>query len=371
MNVTVYVFSKLNGKYSQYPDDYTRELFDKFQSMSGAGAKMVIHRDGDLMYYGYIRQLTRKEDYMGFCILLNGVMLTQMEQLASLFEKAYKEANVFFTVEMAESVSAMIKEGVEQMECEALPPMAYGISNDEKAVFADARNSDVIVRAAAKYPYVVVENGGAGIESTGTDAPGVSVAAGQKIQEKKGKGGKDGMSEERTLVITGVIAVLLLFLIVITFPIMSSSKKGDGKRSVNSEFQNMVSTYVPIIITDVEVANYDGDGKYDADYGEVIFSSNSMYLRPKIYYRAVKHPPMDITLKVKLYGPSGKLVLGMPSPSDESYSYKMDIEIHSSGGEIELDGWGRATRGCFRHGYYRFEFWYGDMCLGSKRFLVY
>lgn len=30
MNATVYVFCKLNGKYSQYPDDYTRELFDKF-----------------------------------------------------------------------------------------------------------------------------------------------------------------------------------------------------------------------------------------------------------------------------------------------------------------------------------------------------
>ncbi len=158
MNATVYVFSKLNGKYSQYPDDYTRELFDKFQSLSGAGAKMVIHREGDLMYYGYIRQLTRKEDYMGFCILLNGMMLTQMEQLASLFEKAYKEANVFFTVEMAESVSAMIKEGVAKIECKALPPVVYGISRDMTKVFVDEDgNKEEIVRAVAMYPYVVLE----------------------------------------------------------------------------------------------------------------------------------------------------------------------------------------------------------------------
>ena len=158
MNATVYVFSKLNGKYSQYPDDYTREPFDKFQSLSGAGAKMVIHREGDLMYYGYIRQLTRKEDYMGFCILLNGVMLTGIEPLAVLFEKVYDAANVFFTVEMAESVSAMIKEGVAKIECKALPPVVYGISRDMTKVFVDEDgNKEEIVRAVAMYPYVVLE----------------------------------------------------------------------------------------------------------------------------------------------------------------------------------------------------------------------
>ena len=157
MNATVYVFSKLNGRYSQYPDDYTRELFDKFQSLSGAGAKMVIHRDGELMYYGYIRQLTRKEDYMGFCILLNGVMLTGIEPLAAVFEKAFDEANVFFTVEMAERVSAMIKEAVAEMRSEALPPVAYGISNEETKRFANIGDDEAIVDAAAKYPYVVVE----------------------------------------------------------------------------------------------------------------------------------------------------------------------------------------------------------------------
>lgn len=158
MNATVYVFSKLNGKYSQYPDDYTRTLFDRLQSLSSAAARMVIHREGELMYYGYIRRLTRTEDYMGFCILLNGVMLTRIEQLAAVFEKAFDEANVFFTVEMAESVSAMIQEGVAQMECEALPPVAYGIARGAVKVFKDTGDNDEIVRAAAVYPYVVVEN---------------------------------------------------------------------------------------------------------------------------------------------------------------------------------------------------------------------
>ena len=397
MNVTVYVFSKLNGKYSQYPDDYTRELFDKFQSLSEAGAKMVIHRDGELMYYGYVRQKTGTEDYVGFCILLNGVMLTRIEPLAAVFEKAFDEAVAGFSmknaaaiglqtavvekaydmavagffVRVAERVSAQIKEAVAQMECEALPPVAYGISSDEKAVFADARNNDVIVRAAAKYPYVVVENGGAGSESAGMDAPGVLVAAGQKTQEKKGKRGKDGMSDASSVAIAGVVAFFIIFLF-IGIPIMVTRSR-NRTVSESSEFKdlkNMVGSYVPIIITKVEVANVDGDGVIETNYGDAIFSSNSMYLKPKIYYRAVEKTPMNIALKVKLYDPSGELVLGRPSPSDESYSYAVDAEIPFDESSVELDGWGSAWKGNYEHGYYRFEFWYGDMCLGSKRFYI-
>ena len=159
MNVTVYVFSKLNGKYSQYPDDYTRGLFDKFQSLSGAGAKMVIHRDGDLMYYGYVRQKTGTEDYVGFCILLNGVMLTRMEQLASLFDMVYCGNGIeYFSVEWAEEVVAKIEKGVARMKSEALPPVAYGISREGTKEFEGTVDEEAIVKAAVMYPWVVLEN---------------------------------------------------------------------------------------------------------------------------------------------------------------------------------------------------------------------
>lgn len=31
MNVTVYLFGKLDGSYTQYPDDYSREVFSEFE----------------------------------------------------------------------------------------------------------------------------------------------------------------------------------------------------------------------------------------------------------------------------------------------------------------------------------------------------
>ena len=119
----------------------------------------MIHREDNMMYYGYIRRMEQsEEDYIGFCILLNGVMLTLMEQLASLFERACEKASAFFIVETAERVSPMIKEGVAEMGYEALPPMVYGISKEETKRFADMGDNGAIVETAAKYPWVVVEN---------------------------------------------------------------------------------------------------------------------------------------------------------------------------------------------------------------------
>ena len=197
------MFSKLCGRYSQYPDDYTRELFDKFQSMSGTGAKMVIHRDGELMYYGYVRQKTGTE-YIGFCILLNGVMLTGIKRLASLFDMVYCGNGIeYFSVEWAEEVVAKIEKGVTRMKSKALPPVAYGISRDMTKVFVDEDgNKEEIVRAVAMYPYVVVEyNEGRGRlvrgdelsqdyvadeRATASDVQGKNVEAKQSEEEKSG-----------------------------------------------------------------------------------------------------------------------------------------------------------------------------------------
>lgn len=382
MNATVYVFCKLNGKYSQYPDDYTKTLFDKFRSLSGAGAKMVIHRDGDLMYYGYIRQLTRKEDYMGFCILLNGVMLTGIEPLAVLFEKVYDAANVFFTVEMAERVSAMIKEGVAEMECVALPPVAYGISNEETKRFADVKDNEAIVGAAAMYPWVVAD---------------INVkrrASGKREVVTPSREKTTNGSKNRNIVFVVAIAILSVTLIVSLVALRNSNiekrnemekrdevekmlaaekvnyemEKGERIRieAKYKEFKEDVGADVPIIITKVEVANTYYGGDIETDYGEKIYSWTTMYLKPKIYYKLVGEPK-SITLRVKLYDSSGDLSQGKSSPSDCSFT--RDLYVSNTGVAV-LSGWGNSQRGNYRSGWYRFEFWYGDMCLGSKRFYI-
>lgn len=85
MNVTVYLFGEFLGGYVQYPDDYTSKIFQNFQSNAKMTTQIAIHRDGNLMYYGYIRKL-EKERYIGFCVVLNGLLLARIDGLFSLFE---------------------------------------------------------------------------------------------------------------------------------------------------------------------------------------------------------------------------------------------------------------------------------------------
>jgi len=85
MNATVYLFGNFNSGYTQYPDDYTSDIFGKFHSNAKSTTQIAIHRNGNLMYYGYIRKL-EQDRYLGLCVVLNGLMLTRIDGLFSLFE---------------------------------------------------------------------------------------------------------------------------------------------------------------------------------------------------------------------------------------------------------------------------------------------
>ena len=86
MNNDVYIFGEFNNGYNQYPDDYTKKIFETFYSNSESITQVCVHRDGNLMYYAYIRKLENTK-YIGFCVVLNGSMLSKLSSLFSLFEK--------------------------------------------------------------------------------------------------------------------------------------------------------------------------------------------------------------------------------------------------------------------------------------------
>lgn len=85
MNASIYVFGKFNNGYSQFPDDYSSSIFETFHKHAKSVTQLSIHREGNLMYYGYIRKLEEK-NYIGFCIVLNGLMMSQINQLFALYE---------------------------------------------------------------------------------------------------------------------------------------------------------------------------------------------------------------------------------------------------------------------------------------------
>lgn len=130
-----------------------------------------------------------------------------------------------------------------------------------------------------------------------------------------------------------------------------------------------VKSYYPIVITDIQIANTYSNGNYETNYGGRIYSSYSMYLKPRITYIGLDSGKTK-KLYVKLYTPSGTMSTGTSSPY--GYSYSCDIYVSSgSGNTWELSGWGNSTKGNWPKGSYRFEVWYDGNCLKSKSFTIY
>lgn len=149
------------------------------------------------------------------------------------------------------------------------------------------------------------------------------------------------------------------------------SKLESAKRSAEdalSTLKQKVGDSYPLIISDIEIANVTYNGDIETNYGNTLYSSRTMYLKPRIKYYGISSG--NKTLKVKWYNPNGTLKIGSSSPS--GFSQSESCYIYSGGDNAySLNGWGNSTRGHWNAGTYRIEVWYGNTCLKSKTFTIY
>lgn len=100
--------------------------------------------------------------------------------------------------------------------------------------------------------------------------------------------------------------------------------------------------------------------------------NDSWCIGSKIRYSLIKYIGVktgeDIKLNIKLYTPLG-LSTGSSSPS--GFSYTASVYVYSGDNTEVLGGWGNSSRGYWSRGNYRFEIWYADVCLKSKKFTIY
>lgn len=98
LNASVNIFGVLADGYTQYPDNYSQEIYTKFCELAKGESQIVIHRDGDLMYYGYVRRMDDAQQCIGFCIILNGVMFSSPCELLPVFESIVETLTVEGTI---------------------------------------------------------------------------------------------------------------------------------------------------------------------------------------------------------------------------------------------------------------------------------
>lgn len=178
VNSSIYIFGSFDNGYTQYPDNYAKDIYQKFFAQARSKSQIVIHRDKELMYYGYVRKLDKYPQYIGFCVLLNGMMFSNISNLFAVFENAIAElvshgdiiafneqgdivsttSNLVDKLQEVNHITAMIKNEVDGMASytKPLPPVNYSISNTEQKVFTYSDSNDILVDASCKYAYTYV-----------------------------------------------------------------------------------------------------------------------------------------------------------------------------------------------------------------------
>lgn len=175
MNASIYVFGKFNNGYSQYPDDYTYCIFETFYKHAKSVTQLSIHREGNLVYYGYIRKLEEK-NYIGFCIVLNGLLVTQISQLFSLYEylitnlvsKGYlihfnnqgdiitNVEKLYLNLEEIAQLQNSIQFNLQKLDYTVLPPVDYSKSKDSIKDFHVSDNLEDIIKSTYTNAYTFI-----------------------------------------------------------------------------------------------------------------------------------------------------------------------------------------------------------------------
>jgi len=173
MNIS-YLFGKLKGgNYTQYPDDGTSGVLGSLYPLAKAPTQIIIRRDGTFMYYCYIRKLP-KEQYIGFCVMLNGTYITEIKKLFPLFEKRIEEmcekgtilcydesGNVVPVVsyfhEESEEASLLVESMGKTFKPEnPLPPVDFSIGKDATNIFSIEDDLNDMVKSSYRFGYTCV-----------------------------------------------------------------------------------------------------------------------------------------------------------------------------------------------------------------------
>lgn len=181
MNTTIYLFGELGQGYSQYPIDYTQEIFQECYARSKEKSQLATHRKGELMYYVYTRKLDKtilKTQYIGICIVTNGIVFTNFTALFSIFENVFaslaingeiigltdKGNIVSRTIRLnekldeIEKISRFAQGEISQLNSTSkkLPPTSYGIANNEIKTYSITDNPIEIAESIYKYSYTFI-----------------------------------------------------------------------------------------------------------------------------------------------------------------------------------------------------------------------
>lgn len=446
MNYSAYLFGDLGLGYTQYPDDFTKEIYQRIVSSSNVNTQIAIYRDSNLVYYVYHRRLSPvngNENYIGIAISFNDVYYNDIKQFFSVFEDtitnlvvagkileftddgdiSVNNVKLFQIKNEIDRITAALSLSIDKIPYKSfvkLPAINYGISKNEKIKLPASVTPSEIDSNIRQYNQLYI------FKNEDFDSQELSGYAGKirAFNQQIKKLTQDNSSllselekikkQKKQYRLVLVLAFILMGCIVGLIAFNNnvenlksevadktstiSTLRGDINEKENTisnlnstvskqkkeiselnstietleedkeNLKNSLAQLPPILITDLKMGVVNNDGDIVVEYGNTIYSSNTMYLSPKITYYGIKSE--SIVLKTKLFLPNGSLSYNSEvSPS--GFTNKTDMYASEGRNDRCLTGWGANRKGNWASGDYRIEIWYNSTCLYSKVFKIY
>lgn len=421
MNSSIYIFGNLAKGYTQYPTDATVEIFQNEYIKSTSPAQIVVHRDGNLMYYSYI--LTFGDHYLGFCTVNNGTAYVDFEKMFGIYENLIERlvesgyligldekgdirplgTELYLSSDELTFINDYLTEEFKKLSASPLPSADYSISQESsKHVSADDGNA-AILQSTYTTSYTIVHKdedwASEHVNSYRNVLKNLSAEKEQLATEVKELNSKLSKTEQQKkqfkwIGILGAAIVIIMILLISSLSKLEqcndeiasknarinelkseliqkdntiSSKNSrisaleSEKTRIKSRLSNLASTY-PIVITNLQFKNTDYDSNTINDVGSTLYS-NTQYLAPVIKYNGYTNA--EISLCARYY-----------KKDNGAYRFKcMTVEyiysVSEGHGTQNLCGWGNRNGNFWSAGEYRCEIWKRNVCLYAKEFTIY
>ena len=434
MSSTVYVFGNLSDGYTQYPTDSSQDIFKLEVSRASAPAQLVVHRDGNMMYYSYI--LSFGKYHIGFCTLNNGVAMFDFVKIVEIYKNLVERlvergyiigldengelrpltSRLYLNLDELGYITDTLTEASDQLKYTKLPPVDYSKSCDSIAELALSDGNALISQTAAKngYTYVYQHDNWASARLNGF----ISTLKKSKEENYRLKTENDNLKariakvnrqkKQFKLVVFLAIAIIAcgIFLFTLNSDLDRARETIYSQDNTIIEQKNTITNLLSDIETkegeisrknsEINTLKSDKDklqeqlSEFSSAYpikitnmefanikddNSVVNSAGStLYSNAKYISPVITYTALrsgeDITLYIRFYKSGKSYEYSANSPS--GYTYSTSIYVYSgSGNTASLRGWGSNSGNSWRKGQYRCEVWYNNRCLYSRNFTVY
>lgn len=423
MNFSFYILGTPEGRYSQYPDDYTASTLAGLQE-GMAGARLVIYREMDLVHYAYTERLGNN-GIIGFCLIFNKARIQKPRQLIRLFrfiiEKRLVESGevIKYTDDgelkfRVKTMSECVKEydrlkGFLNSEFENnaskydIEPLTTTYNGVRSTGELDRNASDGQIVALTNQHNKVIVDDDNGIEHGYIPQVITSLREqNQKANEEIARLQEANTNLERKKKQYSFVILLALIILgcgvglfflndnlnstrgeleqanqtisnknseisELNSTIESKNREIKQEKERYSNLESEIASVAPFVITRVEIGSTYKGGGMETDFGSTLYRSRARFLTPKIYYRGFTSG--SYTIKTKWYRPSGSLITGDSSPY--GYSQSNSNSFSKGSNDLQLEGWGYESAGNWDTGTYKLEIWCNDKCVFIKSFTIY